>query len=82
MDRILSHQLFHLNHAGLATDQPAVPLYGGLGWNYSVKWASVGNYNAENLAQLGFAAQLIQSNNLMPNLVGEIVPLSLARKRG
>ena len=72
MDRILAHELFHLNHVGMAVDQP-----GGSGWAYSVQWASVGNNNAENLAQLGFAAQFIQSDKVMPNLAGEIVPLSL-----
>ena len=73
LDIVLSHELTHTSKAGASTDFPPV----GLGWAYSVRFASVGNQNAENLAQLGATATLILNENVMPNLAGNIVPLSL-----
>lgn len=72
LDIILSHELTHTTKAGRSNDYP--PL--SLGWAYSVQQAFRGNSNAENLAQLGALAALIQ-HGLMPNLAGDIVPLSL-----
>ncbi len=77
MDIVLSHEFTHLTYAGYARDYAKSPIYGGQGWNYSVWNAANGDQAAENLAQLGAAARLIQDEDVMPNLVGDIVPLSL-----
>ena len=69
----LSHELTHTSNAGASKDFPGA----GLAWEDCVGLASVGNQNAETLAQLGATAVLIQDENLMPNLAGDIVPLSL-----
>ena len=73
LDIILSHQLTHTTKAGISQDYPPP----SLGWAYSVRQAIRGNSNAENLAQLGALAALIQNDDVMPNKWGDIVPLSL-----
>ena len=81
MDYVLSHEVFHLVDAGMATHYPANE-YGPSGWNYSVKYYDVGGKNAGNFAQLGFAATLIETQNVMPTRAEDNVPLSLTRQRG
>lgn len=82
LDIKLSHELTHLRRAGRsidvyknADDQKFVD-----SWDYCIANAIQGFRVAENLAMLGAAAKLIQEDEVMPDLAGNIVPLSLGAK--
>ena len=81
LDIVLSHELTHLTRAGLSIDLMGGDTNHAAGWNYCIQNAGQSYQNAENLAMLGAAALMIQDDDVMPDVDGNIVPLSLDRKR-
>ncbi len=81
LDFKLSHELTHLTRAGLSIDVVAGDSLYADGWKYCTQNAAQGYQNAENLAELGAVALMIQEDDVMPDVDGNIVPLSLDRKR-
>lgn len=80
LDIKIGHELTHLTRAGQSIDvYTNDPVYAD-GWNYCINNAAQGNEVAENLAMLGAAADMIQEDEVMPDLAGNIVPLSLNAK--
>lgn len=76
LDIKLSHELTHLTRAGQSIDLYGNGVYAD-GWNYCIESAAQGFRVAENLAMLGASALMIQQDNVMPDLAGNVVPLSL-----
>ena len=83
LDLKLSHELTHLGRAGQSIDvynNPKDQEYAD-GWDYCINNAAQGFRVAENLAMLGAAANMIQEDEVMPDLAGNIIPLPLDAKR-
>lgn len=81
LDIKLSHELTHLTRAGQSIDVDSGDGVYADGWNYCIENAIQGFRVAENLAMLGAAANMIQEDEVMPDLAGNIVPLSLDARR-
>lgn len=80
LDIKLSHELTHAYRAGASIDITSDDIEIMSGWGYCTQTAAQGNTNAENLAMLGASAEMIQDDDVMPDLAGNIVPLSLDTK--
>ena len=80
LDFKLSHELSHCFRAGGSVDISNDDVVSHNGWGYCTQTAAQGNTNAENLAMLGAEGEMIQDDEVMPDLAGNIVPLSLDAK--